>query len=167
MVICGIDGGLSGGISLLAPGFQPETFPLPITKFNNKKTYDLLRLREYLVTSKPDVVILESAQAYPNQGSVSTFRTGECYGQITGLVIGLGIELLYIHPKKWQAAMLPKNEDTKLASIKTAKLLFPDTSLRRTPRCTTDCDGLSDSLLIAEYGRILLDEAEPKNQGNA
>jgi hypothetical protein len=31
--------------------------------------------------------------------------------------------------------------------------LFPGVSLRATPRCTTDHDGMAEALLIAEYAR--------------
>jgi len=44
---------------------------------------------------------------------------------------------------------IPKGE-SKPMSIAKAKELYPSISLRRSARCSTDSDGLSDALLIAE-----------------
>jgi hypothetical protein len=45
------------------------------------------------------------------------------------------------------------NPDKKVMSVLAAKRLFPRQDLRRTPNCTKPDDNLTDSLLIAEYGR--------------
>jgi hypothetical protein len=46
-----------------------------------------------------------------------------------------------------------QGDDTKQRSIIAAKRLFPEVSLRRTERSRKDDDGISDAILLAEYGR--------------
>jgi len=78
------------------------------------------------------------------------------YGLIEGVCIGVGIPYTIVPPREWQKVMLSgvsKKLNTKAASILIAKRLYPGVSLRATERCTTDHHGMSDALLIAEYGR--------------
>lgn len=55
--------------------------------------------------------------------------------------------------------------DTKAMSILAAHRLFPGVSLLRTDKCKKPDDGMSDALLIAEYGRRVLMGDRQKETG--
>lgn len=160
-IILGI-GGLTGSLCVLAPGFSPSLYPMPVISVRNKlkktTTYNLEKIKTLIIDVKPTHVLLEYAQSMPLQGVASS----ECYGLMKGLLFGLGVRTNIVKARTWQKVMLPLNykekyKSTKEASIASAKELYPNTSLKRTTRSNKDCHGMSDALLIAEYGRLLLE----------
>ena len=97
------------------------------------------------------VAAVEKVGAVHGNGIVSTFSFGKNAGFIEGVLSALNISYQLVPPKKWKD-MFSLNSD-KAKSIEVCKRLFPDVSLRRTERCTTDSDGIAESLLIAEWCR--------------
>ena len=157
-VLIGIDGGLSGGIAFLTSnGDCPIARPLPtLLVGKSRRVYDEQTIRKELERCLPGArAFIEFAQAMPKQGVSSTFKIGECYGLIRGMLAALGIPYEVVRPRAWQGEMLAgvDKSHTKKASILVAKRLFPDVSLKPTDRCKKDSDGMADALLIAEYGR--------------
>ena len=157
-MIVGIDPGLDGAIAVLCKGAAPEAAPMP-TLGTGRRELDFGFIRSHLhayhVQGNVHVVI-EKQQAMPKQGVSSTGVTMRNYGLIEGVCIGVGIPYTIVPPREWQKVMLSgvsKKLNTKAASILIAKRLYPGVSLRATERCTTDHHGMSDALLIAEYGR--------------
>lgn len=150
---CGLDGAVSalnviGGILDAV-----ESWHVPIVTKEGKKEYDLDSMRGLLWNARGFLVI-ERQQAFPGQGVVSTFKTGRGYGLWEGVAVGLGIDYVTVRPRVWQTEMIPgKAGETKQRSIAKAHELFPDVSLRISPRHRVDHHGKSDSLLIAEWGR--------------
>ena len=97
------------------------------------------------------VAAVEKVGAMHGQGVTSMFNFGKNAGYIEGVLSALNISYQLVPPKKWKD-MFSLNSD-KAKSIEVCKRLFPDVSLRRTERCTTDSDGIAESCLIAEWCR--------------
>jgi crossover junction endodeoxyribonuclease RuvC len=93
---------------------------------------------------------IERASAMPKQGVTSVFTFGTEWGIIRGILVGLGIPYTIVSPKDWQGEMLRgvSKGDTKAASLIVAKRLFPQLA-----ETIGKHHGMSDALLIAEWGR--------------
>lgn len=91
------------------------------------------------------------------QGVVATATFVGGARLIEGCLRGMGIECTRIKAQEWQKIMLgPKRPrgrvPLKLASIRKARGMFPEVNFKRTARCTTYSDGMTDAALIAAYG---------------
>lgn len=152
----GIDPGLDGAVAFTGMTTESRAIHVPIIKNGGKKEYNIEHMARllYYQDKSTAFVVLEKQQAYPKQGSVSTFKTGMGYGIWLGILSALNLDYVTVHPKTWQQALIPgKAGETKIRSVAMAKKLFPDVSLRISSRAKNDHDGLSDALLLAEYGR--------------
>ena len=94
------------------------------------------------------------------QGTSASFNNGYGYGILKGLITAYKIPHECVAAQKWQSKIFPniRSQGTKPTSIETAKRLYPNVSLRLNPdnaRETTDKHGLSDSLLIAHYAKLI------------
>lgn len=180
-MIFGIDPGVRGGIALMVDdvraahicAWQMPTMKSTTSTGRTRTSSDLKALRQMLGAPiiqartqgmKPNVVVyLESQQAMARsvggvsvpQGMVQCFSLGREFGRVEALVVGLGIALKYVHPKRWQNVILGQiaHGTSKEQSIIVARNLFPHVSLKPTKACGKDSDGIADALLIAEYGR--------------
>ncbi len=152
-MICGIDPGLHGGVALL--GHTVYLYPMPISRHPKGRgwAFDLKGMDDTL-KHLPSHVFIEKAQTFPGQGAVSAATTARGMALWEGMLFAVGVPYTIVPPKEWQKVMLagmPKG-DTKAASILRAQQLFPSANLRP-GKCRKDQDGMSDALLIAEYGR--------------
>ena len=143
-MIAGIDPGKRGGITILNNSGQIiETYPMmPICDF------------PYL--ADVEKCFIEKSQARPNQGVVSMFNYGLHYGEILGLLAAHKIPHVLVSPRTWQPKMLGSKfakGDSKKAAFLTARKLWPHESFIQTG-CRKPHDGIIDSALIAEYGRV-------------
>ena len=87
---------------------------------------------------------LEQVSAMPKQGVSSTFKFGQSYGFLRGLLIAHHIRFETVTPAKWQAAMKCRSGGDKNVTKARAQELFPDHKwTHRT----------ADAVLLAEYGR--------------
>lgn len=156
MNILGIDGGLDGGMFLIA---EPcAKFVMPTIDGKSGREYDIPEIVKFIDLCFPNHVFLEKAQAMPGQGVTSMFSIGNGYGIMRGILAAKKIPHTLVHPKTWQKVMFKdvSKEDTKAASVRVAKQLFPQIDWKATDRCRKAHDGLTDAALIAEYGRRLL-----------
>lgn len=155
----GIDPGLSGGVSSLLPSGEQRSNVMPIKPFGRRNTVDVDELLK-LFPGGRSIVIIEAAQKF-SAGTNALTSTWFGYGRITGALEIMGIPFEVIaSPRTWQKEFwtkpkLPKGEkfDTKAASVSAAQRLFPDMDFLPTPRCKRPSDGMTDAILIAEYGR--------------
>ena len=154
-IFLGIDVGLEGAVAVLGWKDAPVVYDTPIlkikTKDKTKREYDLPRMREILqpfILEDEVLVILEYANAHPDQGVSSVFSFGRGTGLWEGLLTGLELPYVKVTPKKWKHALLEGLPKGKGASIVVAKRLFPSVDLPRVKD-----HGKADAILLAEYGR--------------
>ena len=132
-------------------------------KKRGKDQYDLTAICEMFTASPIEeiadelfVTVEESRPMPPNvkAGSLAQFNRGVSTGWLW-MLTALRIPYQVVSPQNWQKIMLlgTPGEDTKQRSIMAAKRLFPEVSLKRTERSRKDDDGISDALLLAEFGR--------------
>jgi len=69
-------------------------------------------------------------------------------------LLGLRTHII-TQPRTWQKEFWNSvaGYDTKAESVRIAKMLWPEQDFLRTPKCKTPDNGITDALLIAEYGR--------------
>jgi len=153
-IYIGIDNGMKGAIALLATG-KVIVYPMPILG----KEVDCTRFLKLIETLSFDGgnvhSTIEHPTCMPKQSTQSTLTYGVHCGVIRGILEAVGIPYTLVRPRDWQKEMLKgvKGENTKQKSVKAAKRLFPGVSLLPTEKCRKDSDGMSDALLMAEYGR--------------
>ena len=105
------------------------------------------------------VVYIEKASVRPGQGISSSATFMEGAGFIRGVVETLHIPAEIILPSVWKrhyGIQLGKGysyKEKKQKDIEFCKRLFPNVSLKKTPRSKVDSDGFADALLIAEFCR--------------
>ncbi len=180
----GIDPGLKGGLALLATDPYARgvrVHPMPTTKTKaGRDAYDvpgLIRLLQSMIGDGPlrqhVVAFVERLGPMPPMiaraggfmagagGGQANYQRGRASMLFEALLPALGIEYHLVGPKQWQDEMLPlRGGDTGQRSILMARKLFPDVSLYATARSRKPSDGLSDALLLAEFGRRRLANAE-------
>lgn len=143
----GIDAGAKGAVAII-----DDHGIVGVTVFDEEKYCDILG------AAKNCICCLEHVGAMPGQGVTSMFSFGENFGFIQGVLKANGIPYELVRPQKWKKEFsITKDKNT---SIEVCKRLFPNVSLRRTDKCTTDHDGLAEALLMAEYARRKLRAAE-------
>lgn len=163
MIYIGIDPGLNGGIATIE-AFIPTVQKTPVIA---GKEYDIAAMRRILqkiIDSKmPVMAFIENQIAMPGQGLTSTLQTGKGFGIWIGLLAGLGVPYQIIGAQAWQRRLftgVKATLDTKDKSEIIAKRLFPDVDFRKSERARVADDGLTDAILIAEYGRRIHKEVE-------
>jgi len=176
MTYVGIDCGLDGGIAIIGkskvivydiPVIAEELPPSPKMRKKAKREgikpkkrirhkYNIVELCKIfhdniLKFPREEVfVILEKAQAMPEQGVSSMFSIGFGFGIYQGILSIFSVSYEIVHPKKWQK-IFSIAEDTKAKAFETAQRLFPKLELAtERGRILT---GRCDSVLLAEYGR--------------
>ena len=152
----GIDGGLSGALYVLQDSKVIDRLIMPILPVGNgRNEYDCNEIISFLMKYPNAVVILEKAQFTPKLGGVSAFSFGKSYGMMIGILSSLKMKYHLVAAKTWQKEMLKDTnaENTKDASAIIAKQLFPKESFLATEKSKKIHSGLTDAILIAEYGR--------------
>jgi len=146
MIVCGIDPGLTGGITFIH-GDEVAAYRTPVVTVKNKKLLNLVRIVDYLKVFHPDIVYIEKQQSMPRQGVASTFKTGLNYGLYLGLFVALDIEYVEVRAAKWKKD-LNVSSDKDLARAR-ADYLLPQASHCWELKCE---DGVAESALIAYWG---------------
>lgn len=167
MIYIGIDVGKKGAIAFIDGRCGtpvPLVYAQPmIGKEPNEPAMKAL-LDQYINAPRHAYIEKSQPMARPKPGGgviqekpKNAFAKGNGYGLWRGMLVMAGIPYEIVAPKKWQGVMLAgeNKDDTKAASIRVAKRMFPGVSLLPTDKCRKDSDGMADALLIAEYGRRL------------
>ena len=162
MIILGIDPGLSGAFVWLQPAnangpltiLACEDMPTYETKVGTgvRRRIDLDGVWNLLHRNMANVVVMETLGVRPGSGSPSVSQTGRGYGQIEGLLRGVGLRPLYVTPKDWKKGMRLATAATKDDSRELAKRHF-QTSVNLFARKKDD--GRAEAALIALYGSRL------------
>ena len=137
-IIIGIDPGRSGGIACVGPGVQEAK----VYKLDNTDRDVYEQLKEFVALA--DFAYLEKVHSMPKQGVASTFKFGQSFGFLQGILIASEIPFELVTPQKWQGYLGCRTKGDKNITKARAQELFPDI------KCT---HAVSDALLIAEYGR--------------
>ena len=156
----GIDPGISGGITCLWDnGGIHKKLVMPIIKVGKRNRLDGKAISRWLrsIANEEEIrmIALEEQRPMHKAGEVATFGMGRGYGMLEGILVGLDLPYELIRPVDWQKEMFkgkPKG-NTKAYSKEVAQQLFPKEDFKKSDRCTNLHDGLTDSVLIAEYIR--------------
>jgi crossover junction endodeoxyribonuclease RuvC len=160
--ILGIDPGLNGGLAVIDEGgiiLHYSKMPIKHTsvgvgkKKKNRRMIDVTGIAAVLAEFEPTNIFIERASARPGQGVVSMFTFGMGYGMILGLCMAIegAVNTDIVTPQKWQGVVvtgLDHIEDTKVRALAKLQELYPEID--------TTHDGIVDAILIAEYGRRML-----------
>jgi len=140
-VVFGIDPGQSGAISAiwLSDGVPANTI--------HKLTETETDAREFLegFDLEGSFAVIERVHSMPKQGVSSSFKFGQSYGFLRGLLIGLKIPFREVNPRQWQRAMSCLSKGKKNVTKARAQQLWPNIKFTH---------ATADSMLIAEYGRL-------------
>jgi crossover junction endodeoxyribonuclease RuvC len=136
----GIDPGKSGGIAVLT-GSSVETQYLSATEAD---VWSFL----YGLSTWPDredsYAYIEKVHSMPRQGVASTFKFGQSYGFLRGILVAIRIPFEEVTPQAWQKAMGCMSRGDKNVTKAKAQQLFPKVTVTH---------AIADALLIAEFCR--------------
>ncbi len=132
----GIDPGMSGGFGFVGDG---RSYPhkIPETEADTAAL-----LREWAPVVK--LAWIERVHSMPKQGVASSFKFGQSYGFLRGILIGLRIPFEEVTPQSWQKAMGCLTHGDKNVSKAKAQQLFPGWKISH---------ATADAMLIAEACR--------------
>jgi crossover junction endodeoxyribonuclease RuvC len=162
MLIAGIDPGLEGAVALLeCSGFDVrlvDIIDMPLLDLSrgrkSRREIDVHALAAIFREQPPAEAYLERAGARPRQGVSSSFRYGDGYGAIRGILVALDIPLTRIDPGIWKRLLsVPAAKDGARAR---ASEIFPGQSGRWR---LVKHHGRAESALIALYGAKILNRA--------
>jgi crossover junction endodeoxyribonuclease RuvC len=141
MLVIGIDPGASGGIAIL------DHHGVTVVKMQATET----DVRDYLKgeTFAPRFAFIEFVTPMPKQGLGSTWKFGQHYGFLRGLLIGLQIPFEAVRPQVWQKVLNCRSGGDKNVTKAAAQQLWPNQKW---------IHATADAALIAEYGRRSLHE---------
>jgi len=139
MTIIGCDPGTNGGIAWITDG-KPCVEKMPDT------LQDLWELLRDIAVEGQCRAYLEQVHSSPQMGVVSSFTFGNGFGHLEMALTAAGIPFERVRPQVWQKALNCLTGGSKNITKARAQELFPNI------KCT---HAVSDSLLIAEYGRRL------------
>lgn len=145
MIYIGVDPGMRGGWTIMWPGGEIETHPWDDKQF-------IESMEDVGCAGSECRCAVEKVGAMPKQGLGSTFKFGEEYGMIQGILKGLHIPYQTVPPQTWKKEFSLLHQD-KGKSIETAQRLFPEVNFLPTERSRKPSDGMCESALICEWAR--------------
>ena len=140
----GVDPGMSGSICSI----DSEGTPCVVTKTD--KPYKEIWDKLWWYGLEDSEAVVELVHSMPNQGVASTFKFGESFGMLLGLMTASNIPYVKVRPSVWCKEFGLKrkegepNTDWKNRHKQLALELFPDADVTH---------ATADALLIAEYCR--------------
>lgn len=156
MVVLGIDPGLTGGLAIRAKDALLYE-PMPVAGGE----IDLAGLTRWLKAHRESIAIayIEKVAAMPKQGVASTFKFGDGFGSVKGVLTALGIPYELVTPQRWMKVMhagVKPDLTAKQRSQLAASRVFPTANFLATEKSKKPHEGMVDAALIAEYGRRVL-----------
>ena len=146
MNIIAFDPGQKGGIAIHHLGIT-TAHPMPLAG----EVLDLPSIANLIRSHSPELAVIEKVGSMPGQGVASTFTFGCGYGQLQGLLAGMGIPFELVTPQAWKKLVLAGTPKDKDAAIAYCRRSFPDVPLVM-PRYRNAHDGIADSLCLLQYG---------------
>lgn len=168
-VVVGICPGLTGAIAAMSRGGDViGVFDMPkLKRVENRFTLDLAGLASMLHEIAPARCLVERQHQRPDEGAVSSFLAGTCYGQILGILATLRLEHGDILPGSWRRLHgLPSGSDAAALRL-LALRMWPETAgdLRLARH-----HGRVKAQLVAEVCRrrhFLADRVQPRRAPDA
>lgn len=175
MIYVGVDVGIKGAVSVIdINGKLLTTFKMPINKdfkFSNsgKKTsiVDISKLKSLLLPAvgsyKKDEVFIGMEKLFLAKMSKGNgmLTSGMNYGRMWAVLELITPNINIIAARTWQSTIFKKygitpdgDSDSKSMSIELASRLYGEKTLI-TSGCKVASDGIADSLLIAQYLRMI------------
>ena len=136
MIVLGLDPGRSGGYASISPD-RVAAFKWPETDADTAGVLAPFMGLECFA-------YLELVHSMPKQGVSSSFKFGDHYGFLRGLLVAYKIPFALVPAHKWQRAMGCLTHGDKNISKQKAQQLFPQVKITH---------ATADALLIAEYCR--------------
>lgn len=138
----GIDPGAKGALALISDvtavfPYDPQTYITIFRGIYEKKT--------------PCICCIEQVHSISGQGIASSFKFGQTYGYLLGLLEAFAIPYQPITPQKWKKEFGLSSD--KAGSVEVCKRLFPGENLLRTERSRKEDDGMAEALLMALYAK--------------
>jgi crossover junction endodeoxyribonuclease RuvC len=151
--ILGVDPGIRGGLAIVEinDGAAPkliDAIDIPVTGVGAKERIDVLAIRTWIITHRPDYAMIERAQALPKQGSSSGFKYGRAVGALEAVIACCEIPLTIIEPSLWKKFYQLRGGD-KEGGRQRALQLFPSA---HTLFALKRHHNRGDASLIALYG---------------
>lgn len=134
----GVDPGKSGAVAFISDA--------GVWAVRNKETlHDIsAAIREAVSSHDRAFAVLEKVHAMPKQGVSSTFKFGQSFGQLEGILSTLGVPFELVTPRKWQQSLSCLSGGDKNVTKARAQQLFPDIKI---------IHATADAYLLAEYSR--------------
>jgi len=136
----GIDPGQSGGMAVLT-----ETGVYGVNSFKDKTLrdiYEMFDFSEEMTVSS--FAFIENVHSMPKQGVSSSFKFGQNFGRLEGILTAKRIPFDYVLPQKWQKEMGCLSRGDKNVTKAKAQSLFPSEKITHQ---------VADALLLADYCR--------------
>lgn len=143
LCILGIDPGLSGAIAFYFPSHPNliSVFDAPVAG----NEIDAAQLADKIVQMKPDAAIIEQVGSMPGQGVSSTFKFGQAFGSVLGILGAMQVPAYRVTPGKWKRhyALSVDKEDARALAIR----MWPSCENFRRKKD----HGRAEAALIARY----------------
>ncbi len=137
--IIGIDPGASGGLAVIGKEGVITTY-----KFKDQTHADISDMFEFVSELEGEkFAYLEKVHAMPKQGVSSTFKFGQSYGFLEGMLTAHKIPFDYVTPNRWQKYLGCQTKGDKNVTKSMAQRTWPKLKITH---------AIADSLLIAYYG---------------
>jgi crossover junction endodeoxyribonuclease RuvC len=151
--ILAVDPGLRGGLAIRTGATGVIYEPMPVCGGE----IDLAELTRWVRANRDSIetALVEKVSAMPKQGVSSTFKFGDGYGSVKGVLSALGIPFELITPQRWMKVMhagVSPDLGSKARSQLAFSRIFPGLDLRASPRCRKPHEGMVEAVLLAEYG---------------
>lgn len=97
------------------------------------------------------VCCIEQVHSISGQGIASSFKFGQTYGWLLGVLEAFEIPYQPITPQKWKKEFGLTSD--KAQSVEVCRRLYPDVNLKRTERSKKDDDNFAEAVLMATYAK--------------
>lgn len=143
MLFLGIDPGASGAIA----GIEDDGSIVHVVRLSDTEAEIAHRFGLMISPYGKLFAVIERVHAMPKQGVVSSFKFGQSYGFLRGLLAASMVPFEEVTPSVWQGAMGCRTKGDKNVTKQKAGQLFPAMKVAHWN---------ADAFLIAEYCRRLV-----------
>lgn len=127
MNLLAIDPGLNGAYAWFRDGDLITADDLPTIGEASQRRINGAAWNDIIELTNAGIAIIEDVSAFPGQGVSSMFRFGRAVGCIEGVLLGAGVRLHRVTPRKWQEkfGLVGKTKGSGEPSRQRAIEMFP------------------------------------------